>query len=244
MKSIARRLALPIGGALVLALTFVAAPSGAAPLPAACPTEAALVAVGGFVPPFVTGTAVTGLVDCATPITGAEAFNLSVTFGELGVVDDGCSTVSAIEITITGTPSSSGYLITSYDPTTQTLVPLASGADAFFQAYDSTAGQILNLPGGGVGESPTNQPSSGTYSVTGSLDPSVLSLADLAAGHLAAAILAIDGTDSVTSITATVTLDSSACSSSTTTTTAAPTTTTTTATAVAAAVEVAPVFTG
>ena len=112
---------------------------------------------------------------------------------------------------------------------------------------------IIPVPGG-TWESPSAQPASGTYSVTASLDPGVLSLADLAAGHLASGIFVLDsgGPDVVDTITASVTLDSSDCAT-TTTTTAPPTTPSTLPTATdapapapapAPAVEVAPAFVG
>ena len=143
-----------------------------------------------------------------------------------------------MSLTSTGTPVGFGWGIIAYNTSTNAVIPPTAGDDGVFQVFGATAGQTVS-EGGATFRSPSAQPASGSYSVIGDLDPTAITLADLVAGRLgiAAVVLNPDGPDTLTSLTVSVTTDSSACepTSSTTSTTLA--TPTTTAPAAAPAVE-------
>jgi hypothetical protein len=238
------RAILATAAATALGLGLMVVPADAATT-TSCPTSAETMSVGSFLPPYAAGDAITDLVGCGAPFDGndpASLGNVDLQFGDLGITDEACATLEAIEVSVTGSPGAAGYGLITYVPSTDAFIPLAGGQTAFYQQYDAAEGDEVS-DGGLSFFSPSAQPASGSYTVTAGLDPTAVSLAQLAAGDLAVAVLVIgagDPPDVVESVTVTVTTDDSGCEP-TTTTTVAPTTSTT---AAVAAVEVTPAFTG
>ena len=193
-----------------------------------CPTAAALYTATPYpFPPSSTGTSTTDLVGCTGSYSApapAPGNSLAFTFGDIAT-DDGCSTVTSLSATTTGTPGGDGWAFYAYDAVTSTLIPLTTGQTGAFVAWGSAAGAQSPLVAYTF-LSPSAQPASGSYSVTASLDPTGISLAHLAAGGLKVVVIALTTknpggglpTDVLTTVTANVTLDNSACTSTSTTT--------------------------
>lgn len=214
-------------------------------------------------PPFTTPSAddVSDLVDCASPFqppvpSGPDDILAAVVdFSFDGLPDDPCYEVTEIVVTTSGAPEITWAFLpfntASNDPVTG---PTGTGNGAV-QGYNYPSGVLLPVGLTGVlVYSPSAQPASGTYDVSYEVDPSEISLADLAAGNLGAVILPLadpgDGPQtSFDSIEASVTVDDSACPGPTTTTTSTTTTApaplpVTPTTIAARAVATTPSFTG
>ncbi|MFZ9042538.1 MAG: MBG domain-containing protein, partial [Ilumatobacteraceae bacterium] len=145
-------------------------------------------------------------------------------FGDTGLVDDGCTTVTAITVTLTGTPAAAGHINIPYNAKTNARLPLA---DTTYGTVYGTFFQWSRKPGiAGYTADPLDYPvavfvatpASGEFSQVIDIDPTAISLADLAAGHLHLASYVVgwgaagsSAYDEITEITADITLDSSEC---------------------------------
>jgi hypothetical protein len=242
------------------AVVLVASPdsdAGGGPTFSACPATAeghTTTPGSGAYPPYGPPNAEdpSPLVGCTAPYTPAQLqTDLVLEFDFPASPATDCTAVTALSLSITGTPSGGGYGITAWNPVDGAPIDLASGnTEGFYQQYNALAGDTI-ASSGAVYESPVAQPGPpAQYTVTGAFDPSVLTPTQLAETGLGATIVVVDptGPDTIASFEADVT-----CSGGGGTTTTAPSSTTTTTagtggtfapTAPAQPVAAAPTFTG
>lgn len=254
-----------IGAGALVASLVGATPGGAAEVSdTSCPTSAeAWLPDGDAYPPF--GTAApddaSPLVGCTGPfVPTSGTVDLSAGFAFPGLPTDACVEVTALTLRITGIPEVAGYGVTAWSTADGTPIRLASGAaDGGYQQYGAAAGTVINASGASF-ESPSDQPSTGEYTISIAFDPTVLTAAELAAGGLGATVITINAqpgfADQIAQLQVEATVDDAACapttsststtSTSTTSTTTAPTTTapTTPTSTAPQAVVAQPRFTG
>lgn len=185
-----------------------------------CPTSAEEFSGQIITPPTEAGTPITDLIGCEAAYSASElTTSVIVQFGDLvtdvgGLFPDDACTATGLTFTVTGSPISSGIAAWAFNSVTNTRIPLASGQDAIVLLYGIPAGfeDVITDPADPlVIYSPIDQPESGSYPVTATLDPSGISLADLAAGGLRVVLVGTDGSDVVDEVVASVTIDGSTC---------------------------------
>jgi len=150
--------------------------------------------------------------------------NTTAKFGNTGLVNDGCSTISKLTIKITGTPAAAGWINMPFHNGTSTRLPLADRT--YGTLYGSKLGWDMSVGiGGYTGDNMTwpignfvATPASGEISLEMDVDPTAISLADLVAGKLSMASYVVSwgaaGSgqyDEIKEIKLNVTLDNSNC---------------------------------